>query len=276
MTTTEIVKITAQSMYPRNSEPILQSDPPKGCALVNRPKSAIWPELQVGSKIEIETTNHWIWWGEVVSVQGPDSCVARLQANPESGKFLVRRMPLPPVIEGQPYLLPYVSGDAWSTEPKKGAVIRIGEHAYKATAKPKRIGIDYAWQLEKVADEKYAVRAGKTRITDLTDPNESSRNYVGHNVGRIVEIRGEFLHVKKVERQSIRDDEGDVIGYVVYGAGNFVPTAKAKKLREAWTKKETIRSLELELRVANQDIDYGGNPEAIPGITAKLEAAKKA
>jgi len=46
-------------------------------------------------------------------------------------------------------------------------------------------------------------------------------------------------------------------------------------LAAAWEAKEKIRGLELRLRVALQDMDYGGNPDVVPGLERELAEARK-
>ena len=122
----------------------------------------------------------------------------------------------------------------------------------------------------------HAKRLGRTQLEGQQDADPNSHFYYGHSVGQIVEINGEFLHVEKVEREPYRSGEGDAIfGYNTYGVGHFVPQAKAEKLRVMWAAKERIRVLELELRVARQGFDYGGNPYAVPGLEAELAEARK-
>ena len=148
------------------------------------------------------------------------------------------------------------------------------------TGKPKPVAVKghsgYIYQLTPVTTEAYPNRPGRTIIKDLTDPNASSPAYYGHNVGRIFEMGTEFLHVEAVERHAYGSGEGDeIFGHNTYGAGHFVPAAKAQKLRAAWEAKAKVRSLELALKVARQDLDYGGRPEAVPGLEADLAEARR-
>jgi len=228
-----------------------------------------WPAASIGDEIEVETTNHWVWNAVVANIRDPEAWTVRIV-----GKKLA--MPLPPVVAGQPYVLPYVSGDAWSTRPDKGKILTIDGQAYKVTHAPKRAGMGYyAYQLAPVSAEARATRLGRVAIKGLTDPDRGSYRYYGHNVGRVVAVGGEWLHVERVERQAYGSGEGDqVFGHTTWGVGHFIPAAKAAKLQAMWEKKERIRDLEHELIVARQDPDYGGRPEAVPGLLAALAEAK--
>lgn len=288
-------RIKSTPLYPRAYEPLLQSDPPKGCALASRigdwsgarPVSEPWPEVAIGEEIEIETTNHWLWRATLEEVRDADHWVVRIAIlrmekknswdREESPVYAKEPIPLPPVVEGQPYVLPYMSGDAWSVRPEKGKILTIGGKYYRVTNKPRRVNTGYEYQLAPVSAEAYAKRPGRILIKDLTDPNPDSHRYYGHNVGRIIQIGDEWLHVQKVERVPYGDAEGrEIFGYNVFGVGHFVPATKAAKLKAQWDAKEKVRSLELSLRVAKQDLDYGGNPDAVPGLEAELAAARKA
>ena len=272
-----MTQIRARAIYADpNSTPMEKSDPPQGCVMAYRYHSGgreykigdPWPEFAAGEQVEIETTNHYIWHGTVESRVDEDTIVFR----PSGPKVA---MPLPPYVEGQSYLLPWMSGDAWLRNPKAGTVILIGEQPYKVIGTPKKVHGDYNFVLRPVSGSEYATRPGTARITDLTDPNPGLFHY-DHNVGRIIKIGAEFLHITSVVRQAYGSGEGDeIFGYHTIGKGHFVPSsAKAAKLYAAWQKARKIRDLEHSLKVANQDLDYGGNPDAIPGIQAELEALR--
>lgn len=269
-------RIRSNALYPQTYKPIMKSDPPEGCAVARRKTDngyqiikEDWPEVSVGEEIEIETTNHWFWTATVEEVRDADNWVVRIVGEKQA-------IPLPAIVEGQPYILPYMSGDAWSVRPEKGKILTIGGAYYKVTNKPRRVNSGYEYQLAPVSAEAHAKRPGRTVIKDLTDPNQTSHNYYGHNVGRIVQIGDEWLHVAKVERVPYGDGEGrEIFGYNVFGVGHFVPATKAAKLKTQWDAKAKVRSLELSLRVAKQDLDYGGNPDAVPGLEAALAEARK-
>lgn len=270
-------RIKSTPLYPREHEPLFPSDPPKGCAVASRigdygarrPVCEPWPEVAIGTEIEIETTNHWLWTATVEEIRDADSWVVRISAK--------EPLPLPPIVEGRPYVLPYVSGDAWSVRPEKGKILTIGGAHYKVSGKPRNIGGSYAYQLAPVSAEAHAKRPGRTIIRDLTDPNPTSHQYFGHNIGRLVQIGDEWLHVEKVERVPYGDAEGrEIFGYNTFGVGHFVPASKAAKMKAQWEAKEKVRAAELHLRVAKQDVDYGGNPDAVPALEAALAEARKA
>lgn len=289
-------RIKSQSIYPQTSNPLLKNDPPKGCALASRigdwsgarPVCEAWPEVAIGEEIEIETTCHWIWRAKLEEVRDADHWVVRISVlrmekknswdREESPVFAKEPLPLPSIVEGHPYVLPYMSGDAWSVRPEAGKVLQIAGAYYKVLGKPKeRRGYGYEYKLTPVTAEAHAKRPGRTSIKDFTDPNQTSHHYYGHNVGRIVQIGNEWLHIEKVERVAYGDGEGrEIFGYNTFGVGHFVPATKAKKLKTQWDAKEKVRSLELSLRVAKQDLDYGGNPDAVPGLEVELDAARKA
>jgi hypothetical protein len=276
MTQTQISHIQAAGIYGLGRKPYGKSDPPEGCVQVCRYHSGgrqykigqPWPALSVGQEIEIDTTDHYIWIGTVEAIIDEDT----IHFRPSAPKV---PMPLPPVIEGQPYLLPYMVGDAWSVAPEAGKVLLIEDQPYKVIGKPKcdrRTG-KYIFVLRPVAASEYATRPGRIAIRDYTatDPRDTTR-YYRHNVGRIVKIGMEFLHITDVERVSYGSGEGDeIFGYNTIGVGRFVGAEKAAKLDEKWKRADKIRSLELSLKVAGQDFDYGGNPDAIPGIKAEIE-----
>ena len=268
--------IKARAIYADpNSTPMSKSDPPQGCVMAYRYHSGgreykigdPWPEFAAGEQVEIETTNHYIWHGTVESRVDEDTIVFR----PSGPKVA---MPLPPYVEGQSYRLPWMSGDAWLRNPKAGTVILIGEQPYKVIGTPKKVHGDYNFVLRPVSGSEYATRPGTARITDLTDFNPGLFHY-GHNVGRIIKIGAEFLHITEVGREAYGSGEGEIFGYNTVGKGRFVSAEKAAKLDAAWEKSRKIRSLEHSLKVANQDLDYGGNPDAIPSIQAELEALRK-
>lgn len=272
--------IKSIALYPKEREPLFKTDPPKGCAMARRigdwsGARAIcepWPEVAIGEEIEIETDNHWAWNAILVEVRNDANWVVRIVGDR-------RAMPLPPVVAGQPYVLPYSSGDAWSVRPEAGKVLLIGEQSYKVVGKPKsdKRTSGYVYQLSPVSPAEYAKRPGRVSIKDLTDPNESSHFFYGHNAGRVIQIGMEWLHVEKVTRQAYGDGEGrEIFGYNTFGVGHYVSADKAAKLAAKWDAKEKVRSLEHSLKVAHQDLDYGGNPEAVPGLEAKLAEARKA
>jgi hypothetical protein len=274
-------KIEARSIYDDpNKEHRYTGDAPKGCVFAYRYHDGgwqykigqPWPEFTPGQEIEIETINHYVWNGTVESRINEDTIVFR----PTCPKVA---MPLPPVVAGQPYVLPCMSGDAWSVRPEAGKVLLIGEQCYKVVGKPKsdKRTSGYVYQLSEVSAAEYAKRPGRIAIKDLTDPNETSHFFYGHNEGRVIQIGMEWLHVERVAQQAYGDGEGrEIFGYNTFGVGHYVSADKAAKLAAKWDAKEKVRSLEHSLKVANQDLDYGGNPEAVPGLEAELAEARKA
>jgi len=228
-----------------------------------------WPAVAVGETFEIETTDHWLWTAKLVEVVSNMLWIGEIIGTKKA-------MPLPPIVEGKPYQLPFMSGDAWSVRPEKGKVLTIEGRHYKTTTKPKAANGGYIYNLEPVTPEAHAVRPGRVQIKDLTETDPKHFNYYQHNVGRIINVGQEFFHVKSVTRQSYGSGEGEVFGYQTFGQGNFIPAEKAAKLNAKWEALKLVRSLEHSLKVASQDVDYGGDYEAIPGIKTALEAAKKA
>ena len=279
MDSNKVTTIKARAIYEDpNSKPLMKSDPPQGCLAAYRYHDGgrqykigePWPELAIGEEVEIETTNHYVWQGTVEARIDEDTLFFR----PIGQKVA---MPLPPVVEGQLYRLPWISGDAWSRKPEAGTVLMIQGKPYKVIGKPKpRRGYsDYDFNLLEVDPKDYATRPGQTVIKDKCDPNPTSLFYCQHNVGRIVKIGEEFLHVTKVERRPYGGGEGrEIYGYNTFGIGQFVTAEKAAKLEKMWQKADKIRSLEQSLKVAGQDLDYGGNPEAIPTLKAQLEVLR--
>lgn len=242
---------------------------PEGCAVARRtwdngrPMCDEWPAVAIGESIEIETDMHWLWSATLVAVIDNNRWVIR----PIGEK---QPLPLPEPVEGKPYVLPYMSGDAWSERPEKGKILAIAGQFYRAKTKPKYLGAGagYAYTLERVPQEVYARRTGRVALKD--------RALAGH-VGRAIQIGEEWLHIERTEKQAYGDGEGrEVFGHILFGAGHYVPADKAEKLNRIWRAAERVASIELSLKVARQDIDYGGNPEAIPGLEADLEAAKTA
>lgn len=230
-----------------------------------------WPALAVGQEIEVETTNHYTWRGTVEEIRDEDTVVFRASAPKVA-------MPLPPVVDGQPYVLPYSSGDAWSTRPEAGKVLLIQDQPYKVVGRPKDNrgkGGGYIYVLRPVEASAYATRRGRVKITDLTDPNPGSLFSCEYNVGRVIKLGEEYLHVTKVERVAYGDGEGrEIFGYNTFGVGRFVAAEQATKLSAAWERAKEIRSVEHSIKVASQDLDYGGHPDALPALRAKLEALK--
>ena len=273
--------IQARSIYADpNKTYRLAGDAPEGCVFAYRYHDGgrqykigqPWPEFTPGQEIEIETTNHYVWVGRVESRVDEDTIVFR----PTGPKVA---MPLPPYVAGQPYVLPYTSGDAWSVRPEAGKVLLIAEQPYKVVGKPKsdKRTSGYVYQLSPVSPAEYAKRPGRVSIKDLTDPNASSLFFYGHSEGRVIQVGMEWLHVEKVTRQAYGDGEGrEIFGYNTFGVGHYVSADKAAKLAAKWAAKEKVRSLEHSLKVARQDLDYGGRPDAIPGLESELAAARKA
>ena len=275
------MKIEARSIYADpNKKYRSPGDAPEGCVFAYRYHAGgkqykigqPWPEFAPDQEVEIETTNHYVWNGTIESRIDEDTIVFR----PSGPKVA---MPLPPVVSGQPYVLPYTSGDAWSVRPEAGKVLLIGEQPYRVVGKPKpdKRTSGYVYQLSPVSAENFAKRPGRIAIKDLTDPNQSSHFFYGHNEGRVIQIGVEWLHVEKVTREAYGDGEGrEIFGYNTFGVGHYVSADKAAKLAAKWAAKEKVRSLEHSLKVAHQDLDYGGNQEAVPGLEAKLAGARKA
>ena len=85
-----------------------------------------------------------------------------------------------------------------------------------------------------------------------------------------IETTNHYVWVGRVES---RVDEDTI---VFRPTGPKVAADKAAKLAATWAAKEKVRSLEHSLKVARQDLDYGGRPEAIPGLESELAAARKA
>ena len=273
-------RIKANAIYRDPAQKSYLPDaPPEGCVYARRysigdKKYMIgqpWPALEVGQRVEVETTNHYVWSGTVERIDSDDDIVLR----PSGPKVA---MSLPPVTDLSDYRLPYISGDAWSRRPEAGAVLLIEDRPYKVLGKPKKVrgSSDYAYSLREVSPEQYAGRAGRVVIKDFTDPNRESYRYYMHSVGRII-VRGlEYLHVERIERVAYGDGEGrEIFGYTTYGVGHFVAAEKATALAAAWEAKDKIRGLELSLKVARQDLDYSGNPDAVPGLERELAEARK-
>ena len=264
--------IQARSIYADpNKTYRLAGDAPEGCVFAYRYHDGgrqykigqPWPEFTPGQEIEIETTNHYVWVGRVESRVDEDTIVFRPTAT-----WLVSRTSCrtPP-------------GDAWSVRPEAGKVLLIAEQPYKVVGKPKsdKRTSGYVYQLSPVSPAEYAKRPGRVSIKDLTDPNASSLFFYGHSEGRVIQVGMEWLHVEKVTRQAYGDGEGrEIFGYNTVGVGHYVSADKAAKLAAKWAAKEKVRSLEHSLKVARQDLDYGGRPEAIPGLESELAAARKA
>ena len=269
--------IKSIALYPRDYESCIDKTP-KGCAVASRVyehsghpiDNEPWPALAIGEEVEILTQNHWVWRATVEEVRDANTALVRIVGTKTA-------MPLPPIIEGQRYVLPYMSGDAWSVRPEAGKILTIGGVFYRVTGKPKPFcGGGFAYQFTTVTAEAHAKRPGRVAIKNKTDTDRGSIFWYGHSVGRCIQIKDEWLHVEKIERQAYGDGEGrEVFGYNTYGIGHFVPAVKAAKLNARWEAQEKVRSIELSLRVARQDIDYGGRPEAVPGLVAALEAAQK-
>ena len=270
-----MIRIMSMPLYPRASEPLMPNDPPKSCAWATRYNdwrkehvSPPWPEVSIGAEIEVETLNHWVWSATLESIRDGDYWIVR--------PIDKQALPLPPIVPGQPYILPYVSGDAWSVRPQQGLILTIEGQHYKVTHKPKPVGTGYEYRLAPVSPAEHAKRPGRVKITDHTDPNPGNHHYYGHNIGRVVQVGDEWLHVQEIKCQPYGSGEGDeVFGYTTWGVGHFVPTAKAAKLKAEWEAKEKTRGLELQLRVAQNDLDYGGNPDAVPRLRAVLDEARK-
>jgi hypothetical protein len=275
-------RIKANAIYrDPGQESYLPDAPPEGCVFVRRysigdsdKKYMIgepWPTLQVGQRVEVETTNHYIWAGVIERIDSPDDIMLR----PSGPKCA---MSLPPVTDPACYRLPYISGDAWSVRPEAGKILLIEDRPYKVIGKPKPVrgSNEYAYSLREVPPDQYAGRAGRVVIENLTDPNPESYRYYMHSVGRII-VRGlEYLHVERIERVPYGDGEGrEIFGYTTYGVGHFVAAEKATALAAAWEAKDKIRSLELSLKVARQDLDYGGNPDACSCLECELAEARK-
>jgi hypothetical protein len=277
---TQVKRIDAKPVLPRTIDPTFKSDPPKGHALIEHKRiewgtgvgnliGEPWPQFALGEEIEIHDSCEWLWTATVTEIRSDRAIVVNI-----NGKTA---MPHPPAVIGQPYILPYMSGHAWSTYPEAGKVLRINGEYYKVKGKPKRNGDgDYAYSVQPVSADDYATRKGRARIKDITDPNSEAHNYYQRNVGRIIQIGDEYLHVTTVERVAYGNSEGEVFGYNTFGVGRFVSPDKAEKLKAIWDAQRNIRSLELDLRVARQDPDYGGkDAEQIAEIEQRLNAARE-
>jgi len=219
------------------------------------PITGPWPALTVGEEIEIEDDHGWLWSAIVDVIQSADSIQIRVIGDKTA-------LPMPPVISGQPYRLPNMSGHAHSRRWKLGSITRIDGQSWRVAKQPRPVKPDHGkieYILEPATAEQYASRSGEIKMSDQRAAQQS--------IGSAVQVRDEWLHVTSIDGPSYGSAEGEYFGTTWYGVGRFVAADKAAKLNAAhcraadekrWGGKEGLAARDAyDAAIAAIPADYG-------------------
>jgi hypothetical protein len=229
-----------------------------------------WPSLAPGDEIEVAAVDNWMYRGRVEAVVDADTI--RLEVIDR------QPAPLPEPAPGGKYKLPLIAENGWYIGAlRMNQVFTAGDRRYRITTKPKVRGVWAEFLVAPASEEAFKKRPGVVKIEDYQDANPDSLRFYDYNLGRVLKVGDEWLYIEKITRTPYGSGDGtERFGLITRGHGHFVSDAQAKKLRTAWEAKDKVRAIEQRLKVAQQDIDYGGDPAAIGRLTAELNEARKA
>lgn len=175
--------------------------------------------MTIGDTVVIHDRQGWTWDGVLEEIDLSSAEDPKAQVRILGDK---RPQPFPAIIEGK-LTLPNLSGHAHVRSWSRGDVVKIREEIFKVTKVTlSKSGSEVHYEFTPADEKQYQTRPGRTKMSSEQDALAA--------VGSALEIRGEWLHVKKVTRSSFHGALGRDFTY--WAVGNYVSEDKAKKLNE--------------------------------------------